>query len=500
MSRERPSVADRTDYAMPPDEAYARLETAVEYLRREWREGCRAGNSYQTALGSVRRLRQVAANAQFSAELATLIENLESYRRLPVGHRRAALAAISDAIKRLVPLVSIRASLVQSPSTFQNEPRPVAVQEDRPEPRAVSRTLEERATVRAGLYGLSPLEFEMTVAWLLQTGGFTNVQVIGGANDLGVDIRCYDESGNLVVVQCKRFAPHRRVTSPMIQHFMAIALHHGAHGKIFVTTSDYTSQAIALALDAGVKLIDGEELAALVDSSQAVARCPDLNVPVVLPDFYSDRPEHAATEARHAWLTQLLPETPVISGYAQWALTTTEAEKRAWHHVHERLLALTPEQFRKASILSLVASWERDRPAIRLLENENPSIKDYVLMSRSQDSQPFISRCHHLPAEHAVAADQLEQFMRFAKANGWSTGPYSTTGLFSAGALLRAHHHDFEGATVDGWHEAFWLIPDIHLHTKGNDFVGLAQQPGWPKLAKVLEGTERRGLVRRFFG
>jgi restriction system protein len=71
-------------------------------------------------------------------------------------------------------------------------------------------------------------------------------------------------SGNLVVVQCKRFAPNRRITSPMIQHFMAMALHHGAHGKIFATTSDFTAQAIALSQDAGVELIDGAALAALV--------------------------------------------------------------------------------------------------------------------------------------------------------------------------------------------------------------------------------------------
>jgi hypothetical protein len=47
---------------LSPGEARSRLEMAVELLRREWRDGCSAGMAYQTALGSVRRLRPAAAS------------------------------------------------------------------------------------------------------------------------------------------------------------------------------------------------------------------------------------------------------------------------------------------------------------------------------------------------------------------------------------------------------------------------------------------------------
>jgi hypothetical protein len=70
---------------------------------------------------------------------------------------------------------------------------------------------------------LSPRDFEEAVAWLLANQGYEGVEVIGGAGDLGVDIRCYDQGGNLVVVQCKRYAPNKRIGSPVIQHFMAMA-------------------------------------------------------------------------------------------------------------------------------------------------------------------------------------------------------------------------------------------------------------------------------------
>jgi hypothetical protein len=155
-----------------------------------------------------------------------------------------------------------------------------------------------------------------------------------------------------------------------------------------------------------------------------------------------------------------------------------------------------------------LAAWEeqRDAPEFRLLENEIASIKDYVIdygikhAKPLSGSQPYIVRCHHLPAEHAVTAGQIDQFVRFANANGWEAGGYSTTGLFTAGALLRAMQPGpgFEVSTSDSWHVAFGLIPDLHSHVMGKDFIALSQQPGWPK--KVLEATERRGLLRRLFG
>jgi Restriction endonuclease len=202
---------------------------------------------------------------------------------------------------------------------------------------------------------LSPHEFEEAVAWLLTNQGYDRVEVIGGAGDLGVDIRCHDQHGNLVVVQCKRYAPNKRIGSPAIQHFMAMALHHRAQHKIFVTTASFTPQAIALARDAGAELIDGQGLAALAQSSQVIANYPDPSVPVVLPP-------NSNAGARQAFLQHLLPQTPVIQG-----IQLTDELQRCVAAMRTRLFALTPDQLRKACILSYVALvGERDRPGIRL--------------------------------------------------------------------------------------------------------------------------------------
>ena len=67
---------------LAPGDARSRLEMAVELLRREWRDGCPAGMAYQTALGSVRRLRPVAASEQIADDLSRIIEDLDAYTTL----------------------------------------------------------------------------------------------------------------------------------------------------------------------------------------------------------------------------------------------------------------------------------------------------------------------------------------------------------------------------------------------------------------------------------
>src|SRR5215207_10164020 len=97
--------------------------------------------------------------------------------------------------------------------------------------------MSQESIVTTAWHLLSPREFENEVAGLLSAYGYEDVKVIGGAGDLGVDITCCDQDGNSIVVQCKRYSPNKRIHSRDIQHFMAMALHHGADHKIFVTTS-----------------------------------------------------------------------------------------------------------------------------------------------------------------------------------------------------------------------------------------------------------------------
>src|SRR5215204_7740794 len=107
MNQDRSLIANHAEMStLAPGDARSRLEMAVELLRREWRDGCPAGMAYQTALGSVRRLRPVAATEQIADDLRRVIDDLDGYMALPPERRPAALTEIAAAIKRLIPEVA----------------------------------------------------------------------------------------------------------------------------------------------------------------------------------------------------------------------------------------------------------------------------------------------------------------------------------------------------------------------------------------------------------
>ncbi|MBW3633390.1 MAG: ATP-dependent DNA helicase RecG [Chloroflexi bacterium] len=96
---------------------------AIDLLRREWRDGFPAGMAYQTALGSVRRLRGIAASEQVASDLAAVIAELEAYGTLSPQHRPAALTEIANVIKRLVPQFAVLAA-ARPMGTLESARRP----------------------------------------------------------------------------------------------------------------------------------------------------------------------------------------------------------------------------------------------------------------------------------------------------------------------------------------------------------------------------------------
>jgi len=122
----------------------------------------------------------------------------------------------------------------------------------------------ERVETLTGLLSLSPSAFEHEVAALLGAIGFQGMRAVGGAGDLSVDVEGRDPTGRRVLVQCKRYAPDRRIGSPEIQQFYGMArFHDEAARAIFVTTSDFTDAARDVAAKTGVELVSGTELVAL---------------------------------------------------------------------------------------------------------------------------------------------------------------------------------------------------------------------------------------------
>lgn len=123
----------------------------------------------------------------------------------------------------------------------------------------------------AGLLALTPLEFELAVADLLHSLGFTDVDVTGKAGDLQADIVATDPDGMTTIVQCKRYAADRTIGSPVIQSFIGMArIHHDCERAMFVTTGTFTAPAIALADEHDIELIDGLDLVELFTQRNAV--------------------------------------------------------------------------------------------------------------------------------------------------------------------------------------------------------------------------------------
>ena len=131
---------------------------------------------------------------------------------------------------------------------------------------AASRKRQERQRVLdahvGSTDGMSGPEFERLVARLLQRDGFTDVRIPGGAGDLGADVLARHADGWTLVVQCKRYAQHRGVSSPDIQKFLGTCFHeHGADKAWFVTTSGFSRAARELGTRRGVQLVDRVALA-----------------------------------------------------------------------------------------------------------------------------------------------------------------------------------------------------------------------------------------------
>jgi restriction system protein len=105
-------------------------------------------------------------------------------------------------------------------------------------------------------------EFERLVARLLTRDGYTSVRNPGGAGDLGADVLATSPTGRRVVVQCKRYAQQRAVSSPDMQRFLGTCYtEHDADEAWFVTTTRFSRAARDLGARRDVRLIDRDTLA-----------------------------------------------------------------------------------------------------------------------------------------------------------------------------------------------------------------------------------------------
>ncbi|MFF3910482.1 restriction endonuclease [Streptomyces sp. NPDC001848] len=117
---------------------------------------------------------------------------------------------------------------------------------------AAWRRQEEIAAGRrtlAAIDAMSGTQFEEVVAELCRRDGCTQVRRVGGAGDNGADVLGRLPDGRTMVIQCKRYAPHRTIASREVRDLLGAKVHFTADVAIFVATTRFSRQAEAFAVD-----------------------------------------------------------------------------------------------------------------------------------------------------------------------------------------------------------------------------------------------------------
>lgn len=114
----------------------------------------------------------------------------------------------------------------------------------------------------APYFAMNSKQFEQALAFLCQRDGCRNVQVVGGAGDLGADVIATTPDGRKLVIQAKRFGPNTTVGSGDVQKVNGTYhdFHHAQLAAI-VTTSRFTKPARAAAERVGIRCWDQDALA-----------------------------------------------------------------------------------------------------------------------------------------------------------------------------------------------------------------------------------------------
>ncbi|UFR00930.1 restriction endonuclease [Streptomyces sp. Go40/10] len=111
--------------------------------------------------------------------------------------------------------------------------------------------------------GLDPDGFEHAVAELCVRSDCRDVEVVGGAGDLGADVVAVAPDGRRVVIQCKYYGDGNKVGSQDVQRFGGTCFTiHEADVAAVVTTSDFTEPALEYARQCGIVCVNGDDLRA----------------------------------------------------------------------------------------------------------------------------------------------------------------------------------------------------------------------------------------------
>lgn len=113
------------------------------------------------------------------------------------------------------------------------------------------------------MYKDKPYEFEKHVAFIFNKLGY-KTKVTKATGDGGKDIIMHKD-GKKCVVEVKLYATNRKISEDKIRKLHSAKIECEADDAFFVTTSDFTKQAIKLAEKVNIMLINGHKLVSLTD-------------------------------------------------------------------------------------------------------------------------------------------------------------------------------------------------------------------------------------------
>ncbi|GAA3310467.1 restriction endonuclease [Streptomyces cinereospinus] len=188
---------------------------------------------------------------------------------LAYGRRRRRLTAARLARRTTAALQQATTTALDALDATAPAQAPGAPCTGAPSPSGPGATPDE-PTVVLDHHALSPDEFEQAIADLCVRGGCSQVQVVGGAGDLGADVVALTPDGRRLVVQCKRYGDDNKVGSQELQRFGGTCFTvHEADLAVVVTTSEFTAPAVEYAEQCGIVCVDASALRAWRDDPAA---------------------------------------------------------------------------------------------------------------------------------------------------------------------------------------------------------------------------------------
>ncbi|MBR6252526.1 MAG: restriction endonuclease [Clostridia bacterium] len=107
----------------------------------------------------------------------------------------------------------------------------------------------------------NPYKFEEYCATLYREMGY-KVTTTPKSNDGGYDLLLTKDS-KVYIAECKCYSMGNKIGRPYIQKLVGANQEIKADGMIFITTSDFTQEAVSYASNTGVELVNGDKMAEL---------------------------------------------------------------------------------------------------------------------------------------------------------------------------------------------------------------------------------------------